>query len=174
MSASPILIVLRGNSGSGKSAAAQAIRQQYGYGLAWVEQDHLRRILLREKDIAGGKNIELIALNVRYCLAAGYHVVLEGILNAERYGEMLEGLRRDYGGYWYYFDLPFEETLRRHATKPLAAHIDAATLHTWYRERDLLPFVPERQITAESTLAVTVAQILAETNLLAAPAIPAP
>lgn len=35
------LIVLRGNSGSGKSSVARALRERYGYGLAWVEQDRI-------------------------------------------------------------------------------------------------------------------------------------
>ena len=71
MKAPPRLIVLRGNSGSGKSSVARALRERSGYGMAWVEQDHLRRVLLREHDVPDGKNIELIALNVRYALEHG-------------------------------------------------------------------------------------------------------
>lgn len=161
-----LLIVLRGNSGSGKSSVAQALREHVGYGLAWVEQDHIRRVMLREHDIAGGKNIELIELNVRYALGAGYHTVLEGILNAERYGVMLERLHRDFGGHWYYFDLPFEETARRHATKALASVVDETTLHSWYKPRDLLDFVAEGIILPDSTLGQTVARIIEETASL--------
>ncbi|MFI7222044.1 hypothetical protein ACIBO5_02395 [Nonomuraea angiospora] len=46
------LIVLRGNSGSGKTSAARALRQAYGRrGLAVVGQDVLRRDILRELDV---------------------------------------------------------------------------------------------------------------------------
>ena len=48
------LIVLRGNSGSGKSTVARAVRERYGRGCALVEQDYLRRIVLRELDGDGG------------------------------------------------------------------------------------------------------------------------
>lgn len=48
------LVLVRGNSGSGKSSIAQAVRDRYGRGLAIVEQDHLRRVLLRERDLPGG------------------------------------------------------------------------------------------------------------------------
>lgn len=154
------LIVLRGNSGSGKSSVARALRERYGYGLAWVEQDYLRRTLLREHDVAGGKNIGLIETNVRYCLGAGYATVLEGILHAEHYAPMLSRLHADFGGQWYYFDLPFEETVRRHATRPQAAEFGPEQMRDWYKERDLLPFVTETVIGPEQTLTQTVETIL--------------
>jgi adenylylsulfate kinase-like enzyme len=47
------LIVLRGNSGSGKSTVARAVRERYGRGCALIEQDYLRRIVLREREIVG-------------------------------------------------------------------------------------------------------------------------
>lgn len=138
---------------------ARALRAQYGYGLAWVEQDYIRRVLLREHDVAAGKNIDLIGLNVRYALGAGYHVVLEGILNAGHYKAMLERLHHDFGGHWYYFDLPFDETARRHATRPQASEFSVQDMQTWYQERDLLDFV------SESSLGDTVQRIWLEAAL---------
>ena len=154
------LIVLRGNSGSGKSSVARALRERYGYGLAWVEQDYLRRTLLREHDVEGGKNIGLIETNVRYCLGVGYVTVLEGILHAKHYAPMLSRLPTDFGGQWYYFDLPFEETVRRHATRPQATEFGPEQMRAWYKERDLLPFVNETVIGSEQTLTQTVDTIL--------------
>ena len=74
------LIVLRGNSGAGKSTAARALREAYGHGVAWVSQDLIRRTILREADQPGGVNIGLIDQVTRYSLDHGYHVVLDGIL----------------------------------------------------------------------------------------------
>ena len=165
MPESPFLIVLRGNSGSGKSSVARALREQFGYGLAWVEQDYLRRVLLREHDISDGKNIGLIELNTRYALEAGYVTVLEGILNAAHYGEMLSRLHAEFGGHWYYFDLSFHETVKRHATRPQAQQFTPEQMRNWYQERDLLPFVQERLITPESTLDETVKRIVLEVGL---------
>jgi predicted kinase len=54
------LIVLRGNSGSGKTTVAAALREAYGRGMAWVSQDLIRRIILKEKDKPGGLSIGLI------------------------------------------------------------------------------------------------------------------
>jgi hypothetical protein len=135
------LIVLRGNSGSGKSTVARAVRAAYGRGLAVVGQDTVRREILRERDVPGGANIGLIDTIVRYSLGAGFHVLLEGILTASRYAAMLEALHHDHAGpsAWYYLDVSLPETLRRHATRVQRHEFSAQDLQQWYREHDLLP-----------------------------------
>lgn len=65
------LIVLRGNSASGKSSVAAGLRDSFGRGLAVVGQDNLRRTVLRERDRPGAANIGLIDLTARYALDAG-------------------------------------------------------------------------------------------------------
>jgi len=111
----PVLVVLRGNSGSGKSAVAAEIRARYGRGIALVSQDNLRRVVLREREVAGGANIGLIDMVARFAARSGYDVIVEGILRAEFYADMLDGLRRDHESYLYYLHVPFEETMLRHA-----------------------------------------------------------
>ncbi|GAA1103123.1 P-loop NTPase family protein [Nocardiopsis metallicus] len=68
------LVVIRGNSGSGKGTTAMALRSRYGRGIALVGQGNLRRHLLRERDRPGLASIGLIDLTVRYCLDQGYHL----------------------------------------------------------------------------------------------------
>ncbi|WP_053711738.1 AAA family ATPase [Streptomyces sp. NRRL B-3648] len=164
------LIVIRGNSASGKSSVAAGLREKFGRNLAIVAQDNLRRIVLRERDRPGGANIGLIDLTARYALDNGFHVVVEGILYADRYGTMLQDLVRAHPGVTrcYYLDVPFEETVLRHATKPDAeylAHVNEGHLRDWYREKDLLPNGLETVIDAASTLDDTVQQILSESGL---------
>ncbi|MBE1490755.1 putative ATPase [Plantactinospora soyae] len=48
---SPTLVIIRGNSGSGKTTAAREARR-LGRGAALVEQDYFRRTVLREHDSA--------------------------------------------------------------------------------------------------------------------------
>jgi predicted ATPase len=162
------LIVLRGNSGSGKSTVAAALRAGHGRGVAWVSQDLIRRVILRERDVPGGANIGLIDQVTRYSLDQSYHVVLDGILYADRYEQMLAGLQQDHLGrsYFYYLDVALDETLRRHATRPQAAEFGAAEMRDWYRPRDLLASVRERIIPEASTRQETVDRILADTQLL--------
>jgi predicted kinase len=162
------LIVLRGNSGSGKTSAARALRERYGYGLAWVSQDMLRREVLREHDRAGAANIGLIDQVARYTLAAGYHVVLDGILTASTYEAMLAGLSADHRGpsHFYYLDVSLHETLRRHETRPQRTEFSSADMRRWYKARDLLATIPEHVIPEGSSLEQTVATIVAGTGLL--------
>lgn len=168
------LIVLRGNSASGKSSVAAGIRERFGRGVALVGQDNLRRVVLRERDRPGAVNIGLIDLTARYALNAGYHVVVEGILYADHYGEMLEDLVRAHQGVTccYYLDVPFPETLARHATKPdpeYLAQVTERDLRAWYRASDLLAAGIETVIGADSPLTDTVERIMRETGLAELP-----
>ena len=86
-------------------------------------------------------NIGLIDANVRYALDHGYDVIAEGIMDAGRYGDMLRSLTADHEGLTlhYYFDIPFEETVARHATRTWAHNITADMMRDWYRDHDVLP-----------------------------------
>lgn len=161
------LVLLRGNSASGKSTVAAELRNRHGYGLAVVGQDNLRRVVLRERDTAGAANIGLLDLTARYALDHGFHVVLEGILYAAHYGDMLRTLIRDHRGRTcaYYLDVPFAETVNRHSTKPQAVEYGEAELRDWYRPMDLLPGGGETVVPASSTLAETVDRVLADSGL---------
>jgi adenylylsulfate kinase-like enzyme len=164
----PRLIVIRGNSASGKSAVAAAIRDRHALrDLAIVSQDLLRRVILRELDVPGGANIDLIGMTARYAITSGFHVIVEGILRADHYGDMLTKLISDHEGeaYAYFLHVPFDETLRRHVTKPQADEYGEAEMRSWYRGLDLLPGGIEQVITAESTLEQTVTRIMTDTTL---------
>ena len=148
------LIVLRGNSGSGKSTIARTVRDRYGRGLALVEQDYLRRIVLRERDTPDGNAAALIAHTITFALDIGYHVLCEGILHRSRYGPMLDELRRAHRGTTaaFYLDISLDETLRRHTQRPQATQFSEQDMRGWYLERDVLGFPGEQVIGARSTL----------------------
>ncbi|MFJ9362225.1 P-loop NTPase family protein [Streptomyces mirabilis] len=167
------LVVVPGNSASGKSSVAAGLRESFGRGLAVVGQDNLRRIVLRERDRPGAANIGLIGLTARYALDAGFHVVIEGILYADRYGDMLTELRADHRGptHGYYLDVPFGETLARHATKPIADVVNETQLRDWYRAGDLMPGGIETVFGADSALHETVDRIMNDTGLAHLPAV---
>ncbi|MFJ1901696.1 MULTISPECIES: kinase [unclassified Streptomyces] len=160
------LVLLRGNSASGKSSVAAGIRERFGRGLALVGQDNLRRVVLREHDRPGGANIGLIDTVARYSIDAGYHVVLEGIWYADHYGQMLQQLRADHRGHTHCCNLhvPFPETLARHATKPIAGEVGESQLREWYSPLDLLRASTETVIDADSTLMDTVDRVMHDTD----------
>ena len=158
------LVVLRGNSGSGKSTTAKELRRRVGTGVAWVEQDYLRRTLLREHCRPEAPNIGLIDLAARYALDSGYHVVLEGGLYEPQYGEMVRQLVADHAGVTgvYYFQLPLDETARRHLTRPMATEVMVEKLRDWYQPADFLGVPGEQTIGAASTLKETVDRIVTD------------
>ena len=94
----------------------------------------------------------------------GYITVLEGIrVNiSPHYSEMLTRLRDDHldQSLFYHLDVPFEETVRRHATKPQTNEYGRAEMSSWWRDRDYLPGVPDRVITAGPTADAAVQQIM--------------
>ncbi|MDX2404082.1 D-alanyl-D-alanine carboxypeptidase family protein [Streptomyces microflavus] len=173
------LVVIRGNSASGKSSVAQGLRDHHGRGIAIVGQDVIRRTVLREHDTTGGTNITLLGRIARHALDAGFHVVLEGILYADRYSHMITSLVRDHRGIstCYYLDVPLEATLARHASKADAAYLEQVTdshLTSWYRRLDLLPGQLETVIPGDSALQDTIARIVRESGLSAAAPAPPP
>lgn len=99
---------------------AMAHIARLGPSVALVEQDYLRRIVLKERDIPCGANIGLISNTTRYALEHGWNVILDGILSSKRYTGILDELHRDHLGttYFYYFDVSWDETVLRHRTRP--------------------------------------------------------
>jgi len=156
--------VLRGPSCSGKTTTALAVRQAVGRGVAVVQQDMIRRELLRERDLPGALNIDLIAMIAAQCLAGGYDVILEGILDATRYATALKSLIAAHPGpaHVYYFRLPFEETVRRHAAKPNTDGYGERELAAWYVPDDLLGVAGEQIFGPTDSQEEIVARIVAE------------
>jgi predicted kinase len=165
----PALIIIRGNSGSGKSTLAREVRQslaQQDIKAALVEQDYLRRTLLKEREVDGGDNIDLIEQTVRFALKRGYWVVLEGMLVFARYGAMLTRLVGCCDrSFVYWMDISFEETLRRHRTKPNAHEFGEPELRRWWNGHDVSQLPGERVIPAEWALYESVRGILADVGL---------
>lgn len=162
----PKLIVLRGNSGSGKSTAARRLREVSSRKIAYVEQDNIRRTILKEKETDDGANIALISDIVEFALARGYDVVLEGILKFARYGDMLRALAEKCPDHYiYYFDVSFEETLRRHVTKPNAQEFGEKEMREWYRAGDITGFKVEKIIPENYSLEQAVEMIVGDAKL---------
>lgn len=157
------LIVLRGNSASGKSTVASELQRKLGGGTANVGQDHLRRVILREHDVPNGDNIGLLANTARYCSSLGYNVIVEGILLAAHYRDMLCDLISGHGGptHVFYLHVTFDEALRRHRDRPLGMEVSAEQFRRWYLPSDLLGVPGETVLDATGDAALTVDAIMA-------------
>ena len=142
------LIILRGNSGCGKTSTARLLQRRLGYSTMLVSQDVVRREMLRVKDSESNPAIQLIYDLCMYGNNVGYTVILEGILSNKKYGEMLHRLLNDFQGekLIYYFDISFEETVRRHATKPNAREFGVSEMRQWWKDQDVLGVPGEQRI----------------------------
>lgn len=138
------LIIIRGNSGSGKTTIAKEVRNRIVDGLSdntmLVQQDILRRDILRERDMLDKRSvIELIELVVEFGRKQGRTVILEGILSTKKYGKMLNKLVSNFDEtHVYYLDVSFEETLIRHASKPNTHEFGEKEMREWWNEKDYL------------------------------------
>ena len=91
-------------------------------------------------------------------------VILEGILNSKWYKPLFEEAVKLYGTeiYAYYYDLPFEETLKRHETKDKRFEFGEKEMRRWWNEKDYIGFIPEKTINEEMSLDVAIDMILSD------------
>ncbi|WMJ86299.1 kinase [Anaerocolumna sp. MB42-C2] len=155
------IIILRGNSGSGKSTAAKLLQNRFGYGTLLISQDMIRREILWVKDGIGTKAISLLIEMVKYGRENCDVVILEGILNADWYRELFEQIKVKFDPwiYAYYYEIPFEETLIRHRTKPNCNDFGEEEMKRWWKEKDYIGIIPEKIITADYSMDKTVDMI---------------
>ena len=160
----PKLIILRGNSGSGKTTVAKELQKRFGRNTMLISQDVVRRDMLNVKDGEKTEALPLMQELLSYGRAHSDIVILEGIMYADWYEPLFRQAARLYGAevYAYYFDLPFEETLRRHQTKPNCGEFGEEAMRRWWREKDFSAVLKEKSITSEKELQDIVGEICGE------------
>lgn len=139
------LIILRGNSGSGKTTIAKGLQKKFGYGTMLISQDVIRREILYVKDGEKPKVEELLFKLAMYGKQHCNIVIMEGIFNSKWYNHLFKKLSDEFKNniFAFYFDIPFEETLRRHKTKAIANEFEEKEMREWWNEKDLLRIIPE-------------------------------
>ena len=148
----PKLIVLRGNSGSGKTTATKALQERFGPNTMLISHDMVRMQMLHVWGREGVlRSLPLLVELLRYGRRHSEVTILEGILPAGDYGPLFEAALEAYGTdiFAYYYDLPFEETLLRHRTKPNRNDFGEEEMRRWWLGRDLLPMLRETVFTKE-------------------------
>jgi hypothetical protein len=165
------LILLRGNSASGKSSLARAIRAARPRGIAILGQDQLRREILHAQEKPDNPTVAYLDLSARYALDIGLHVIVEGILYSCIYGGMLTQLLADHRGisHCYRYELSFNETARRHTSKPQAAEYGPDTMLDWWLDADPLPGVAECSLGPEVSLIDATNRVISDSKWIAEP-----
>jgi len=157
------LLVIRGNSGSGKSTAARTL--QHALGAVWIEQDYFRRTVLGETGNYSPLSVELIEQSAALALRHGRIVIMDGMFNASLYSETFQRLRDGHAGasLFYAYDLSFEQTLLRHATRTdKVRDFGEHEMRRWYHGWNPLDGIVEQRIPPGETLEGTVARLLAD------------
>jgi len=154
------LIILRGNSGSGKSAAALDIAKDSKDKLAIVDADHYRVNMLFPKPFNGHDLGALMRQNVLYCLGHGYTVIWDSIFyanerNKEYLGELLTKIHPN-ENYIFNFDVSFDETVRRHKQRHKSNDFTAQDMKEWYKPVESLGYDFEYHIPESNSLEQTV------------------
>ena len=149
------IIMLRGNSASGKTTIARALRKKFGRGTFIITQDTVRREMLWVEDEPNNKAIGLLIDLVAYGSKHCEITILEGILNSYMYDSLFRQINELYADnvYAYYFDLPFDETVRRHKMRKQTEDIGIreAEMKSWWREKDYLNVVCEKMIDTDAS-----------------------
>ncbi len=156
------LVIIRGNSGSGKTTVAKALQHKLGHNIMVISQDVIRRDILWVKDGADTKALPLLSELLVYGKNNCEIVILEGILNSKWYMPLFELAKKLFGNnIWaYYYDLTFEETLIRHRTRSSKDDFGKEEMQKWWNEKDFIEVIPEKIISQDISLLNTVEMII--------------
>lgn len=161
------LIILRGNSGSGKTTVAKMLQNRFGSNTMRISHDMIRMEILHVWSAEGiRKSLPLMQQLLRYGREHSEITILEGILPSKDYTPLFDCARREFGQniFAYYYDIPFEETLLRHRSKPNCNDFGEAEMRSWWKEKDYLEIIPETILTQELSLEAAVEQIFQAVN----------
>lgn len=156
------LIILKGNSGSGKTTTAKKILSSLPKGSAMlISQDMVRREILAVDDLPNNPSLALIFEMAKYGNKNFDYVIIEGIFSTARYKQMFEELYDLFNGNVssFYFDISFEETLKRHSRRDKAKEFGEKEMKSWWLEQDRLNF-PKEIIISENQSQDEVLQLI--------------
>ncbi|MCL1823369.1 MAG: uridine kinase, partial [Oscillospiraceae bacterium] len=151
------IVILRGNAGSGKTTISKALKSKIGSGTMLIPQDFIRMEMLGVEDVEKNPAISLLQNLVTYGHLNFEVVILEGILNKWHYQNLFKTIEEVYNKqiFAYYFDLPFEETLKRHTERNYTA-FGEKEMREWWAEKDFIFNIKEKIITKEMSIDETV------------------
>ena len=131
------------------------LQHKLGRGTLVISQDVIRRDMLWVHDKPGHPAIPLLINLVQYGRRNCHYVILEGILFSETYEALFRCIQSEYAAediHAYYYDIPFEETLRRHETKPNRADFGPEAMREWWKEKDYIGYLLEKTLTQKLAL----------------------
>jgi len=156
----PKLIIVRGPSGAGKSTASRELLKRSSRPTLLVSEDYIRLMFSDHHRTGHGVSKELTITAVSHGLRNGYDVIYEGILNVKT-DPQLEAFLKDRSeeNYLFYLDVSFDETLKRHQTRPQKSDFGSEAMKRWWNYASPMGNTAETLIPESSSLEETVAAI---------------
>ena len=116
-----------------------------------ISQDVIRRDILRVHDGIDTKALPLIKELILYGKDNCDIVILEGILNSSWYQTLFELAKFEFKDeiFSYYYNIPFEETIVRHQTKPNCNDFGKSDMKRWWNEKDFIEIIKEKILTKD-------------------------
>ena len=148
------LVVIRGNSGSGKTTLSLRL-----LGLVpnstLVEQDYFIKYaaISKTSEQEDARRTKIFTA-VKNALAKNEVVILEGVFDSRRYTDYFIDLLNFHptNNYFFYIDLAFEETLKRHETRNKRSEFGEEKMKDWYIAHDQFGYDFEETIDSEMSI----------------------
>ena len=159
------LIVLRGPSGAGKSTVAKMVHSLVLHKTALIDQDYYRHIMFNNlhTDLEAPRYV--MFAGIKSALDHGYDVIIEGFLGMGKYKIYFDDLLAHHPdeNYFYYFDVSFDETLRRHETRQNSSLLNHAKMAELYSRTSPLGY-PGESIIPEHLSAEQSCRLIIDTS----------
>lgn len=158
------LIVLRGPSGAGKSTVAKRVHSRVSNKTALIDQDYYRHTMFNNlhTELEAPRYVMFAAIQT--ALDHGYDVIVEGFLGMGKYKTHFDELlaRHPAENYFFYFEVSFDETLRRHSTRQKSPLLTTERMQELYSRTGPSGYPGERSI-SETASAEQAYQLVVET-----------
>jgi len=183
------LVIIRGPAGSGKSTVTNALLNVLREGehctdaetitcplaekrnVAYLEQDLFRNVILGKHTDAATLSGQLLATSAIECIENGTDVILEGILNIDKYRdccfEVLYDRLPKECIHFFYLNVDLEETKKRHMGREKINVFGTEKLDKWWNSARPTGYEGEVMIDSSSALASTVQKIVNDVYLKA-------
>ena len=159
------LIVLRGPSGAGKSTVASLLHSRVVNKTALIDQDYYRHTMFNNlhSDLEAPRYV--MFAGIQTALDHGYDVIVEGFLGMGKYKRYFDELliHHPTENYFFYFDVSFAETLRRHKTRQKSSLFTIEKMQELYSRTGPSEYLGER-IISETTSAEQACTLIIDTS----------
>ncbi|HEV7454602.1 MAG TPA: AAA family ATPase [Candidatus Saccharimonadales bacterium] len=159
------LIVIRGPSGAGKSTIAKLLHERVLNKTALVDQDYYRHVMFNNLDSDIEAPRYVMFAGIAAALEHGYDVIVEGFMGMGKYRAYCDRLLTQHPteNYFFYLDVSFEETERRHGTRSKSKSFGTSKMRELYARTGPSGY-PNERIVSEGETAQEACRLIIEVS----------